>query len=201
MDKEKTVCFTGPRPTNLHGYSEYQRKRYTAIVNHVAGLVERAYEDGYVNFISGGAQGFDQLAFWAVNKAQSQGLPIRNICYLPFAGQESCWQPNGLFGQTEYEKMKTYADDIKYTIEGKPTEKCEIVRALHHRNHCMVDDSSFVIAMLAPHNRDYRHSSGGTAECVRYAMGKERMVYAIQYLQFLNEPFAGDFLYGAGGTT
>lgn len=45
----------------------------------------------------------------------------------------------------------------------------------------MVQDSDLVIALLAGRSLDWENSSGGTAECVRYARGQDRPVFAIEY--------------------
>ena len=66
--KTKTVCFTEHRPKGIiadRPYDESNRPVYQKIVDGLTVSIERLIEQGYTNFISGGAQGFDQLAFWA----------------------------------------------------------------------------------------------------------------------------------------
>ena len=60
-----TACFTGPRPKNLFGYDDDEAYKYLLAVTKE--VVDLFYYYGYRYFISGGAQGFDQIAFWAVN--------------------------------------------------------------------------------------------------------------------------------------
>ena len=60
----KTACFTGPRPNQLFGY--YHLERYDIITQALGELLPQLVAQGTFDFISGGAQGFDQLAFWAV---------------------------------------------------------------------------------------------------------------------------------------
>lgn len=76
----KTLCFTGRRPKDL-GFIEtivskngreylknaQNEDAYKDFVLSLSGILEKFYENGYTRFISGGAQGFDQLAFRAVS--------------------------------------------------------------------------------------------------------------------------------------
>lgn len=58
----KTICFTGRRPKDLFGYYNYDA--YKEIQDVLSPILEAHYTtNGVRNFISGGAQGFDQLAF------------------------------------------------------------------------------------------------------------------------------------------
>lgn len=59
-----TVTFTGPRPKKLFGYND--KESYQKIVDVLKVQVKDAYDNGARRFISGGAQGLDQMAFWAV---------------------------------------------------------------------------------------------------------------------------------------
>lgn len=54
-------------------------------------------------FISGGAQGFDQLAFKAVNNLKQKYPDIKNIVYIPFTGYDKQWNEYGLFTAKEFE--------------------------------------------------------------------------------------------------
>ena len=59
----KTICFTGHRPKDLFGYDEHQRARYSELTHDILNLVRNSYKNGYKTFITGGAQGADQLHF------------------------------------------------------------------------------------------------------------------------------------------
>lgn len=70
---DHTVCFTGHRPKSIfpiNPYDESRRKDYQKIVDRIADFVCSMYNKGFTKYISGGAQGFDQLAFWAVLSTQ-----------------------------------------------------------------------------------------------------------------------------------
>lgn len=181
-----TLCFTGHRPNKLAGYD---KNAYTDFVNNLAISLEAYVVYKSINtFISGGAQGFDQLAFWAVNKLK-QNHPewhIKNIVYVPFVGQESRWSKFGLFSQAEYQQMLKLADEIHICYpDVKPTNDFSMIRqALMGRNEQMVDSSCRVLAMYSQDEDDQNKlTPGGTAECVRYAksVGKpvDRCIYNV----------------------
>ncbi len=173
-----TVCFTGPRPKNLHGYD---KERYNPIVDMTESVCRELVGLGVKRFISGGAQGFDQLAFWAVDRLRRDGMQeIANEVYVPFAKQPSIWAPKGLFSQQEYRTMLSRATDHRI-LAADPVNKGETVARLHGRNHSMVGDSDIVVALLSDRSLNWRTSSGGTAECVRYARNVNKPVLTIQY--------------------
>ena len=102
-----TVCFTGRRPKDLCGYNA---DSYKTLVSAVLVILENLYQtQGVRRFITGGAQGFDQLAFWAVHNLRKNHPDVENILYLPFRGQESRWLAKGPFSQDEYRLMQSMA--------------------------------------------------------------------------------------------
>ncbi len=156
-----TMAFTGRRPKDLCGYDAAS---YRQSVADLAEILHIFYLKGVRRFISGGAQGFDQLAFWAVHrlKAQKGCADVENILYLPFEGQERRWAETGCFSQKEYRQMITLADNVRI-ISGDNS-----VRALFERNHAMVDDSGILLGLYP--DDSWRTARGGTAECLRYAV-------------------------------
>lgn len=168
-----TICFTGRRPKNLYGYD---KEKYNDLVDYLTKLLEKKYEEGYRTFISGGAQGFDQLAFWAVNRLKKQGKDIKNIVYIPFKGQERTWLGKGLFSKEEYNLMLSLADEIVVCSDIDVTScmKYELTIALHHRNHMMVDNSDLLIGIYPDDSWKDDCVKGGTAECLRYANDKHK---------------------------
>ena len=189
-----TICYTGPRPNQLHGYDEAARPLYAQIVDFTRNVILKFAQDNPgTEFISGGAQGFDQLAFWAVEKAKRlhPELNIGNILYIPFENQPSRWSPDGMFGRKEYMLMRRRANITRIVSPNPaPDDSRAAVKALHERNHAMVKDSDLVIALLAGRSLDWENSSGGTAECVRYARAQNRPVFAIEYHPDLEPKFS-----------
>lgn len=99
----QTVCFTGPRPKKLLGVHGSQSE-YNKIIDVIYQFCEKLYLTLNCKvFISGGAQGFDQLAFKAVNNLKQKYPDIKNIVYIPFAGYDKQWNEYGLFTAKEFE--------------------------------------------------------------------------------------------------
>lgn len=84
-----TVCFTGPRPAHIFSQQPYDPSRradYQKIIEKIKEMVLELYGKGYSIFLSGGAQGFDQLAFWAVHSCKREIPELKNIVVRPFEG-------------------------------------------------------------------------------------------------------------------
>lgn len=172
----KTMCFTGRRPKDLFGY---KKSDYIPLVEAMKAALREHINDGYTTFISGGAQGFDQLAFWAVNRLKEEGHDITNIVYIPFEGQERIWRPEGLFGQKEYRLMRKKADEVVIVTEGDVTSKYGIIKALHDRNHAMVAKADAVFGLFPDMSWQLPATKGGTAECLKYAVSKGKPIFQL----------------------
>jgi uncharacterized phage-like protein YoqJ len=170
-----TVCFTGRRPKDLCGYDV---NKYQTFLSQLVTSLDTLYVNGARKFISGGAQGFDQLAFWAVNALKTKHPNIENVVYVPFKGQERRWARQGLFSIQDYNRMIQKADEVVY-LKDELYDSREIVKALMSRNHDMVDASDFVVALYP--DDDWKTSKGGTAECMRYANDKNKSIYQLKY--------------------
>lgn len=182
---EKTLCFTGRRPKDLFGYD---KDKYYPIVDKLELILEDFYLQGFKKYISGGAQGFDQLSFWAVNRLKKKYPDVKNIVYIPFLGQERNWNTT-IFNKKEYKLMLSLADKVKNCspyLEIDDAYKYEIVTALYRRNHDMVDDSSTIIGLYPSDLWMDERTKGGTAECLRYAKEKQKDIYQLN-------PFNLDF--------
>jgi len=180
MTADHTVCFTGHRPKSIfqnNPYGESRRKDYQKIVDRIADFVCTMAENGYARFITGGAQGFDQMAFWAVHKAKKTCPEITNDVYIPFKGQESRWAKTGIFSKKEYRLMLKLADHVYVCVQDIDTSDFKAVtRALMYRNKCMVNDAAYVLGQFENDSwQDYRTKSG-TADCLRYAKEKGRTI-------------------------
>ena len=155
MSKYKTCCFTGHRkiPTN----------EFYTIYEQTKNQIETLVQNGYNNFIAGGALGFDTLAATAVINVKKEYPRIRLILHLPCKEQTKYWNERD---KRIYEHIKSVADEIYYVSEHY-TPTC-----LNDRNKTMVNASNVVIAYK-------RKESGGTANCVRYAKSKNRNIIYI----------------------
>lgn len=173
-DKTETMCFTGRRPKDLCWYDTW---KYKAFVDDLAKLI---YEEFYVGrdvrrFINGGAQGFDQMAFWAVNKMKTIHAcnDIQNIVVVPFEGQDGRWSEKGLFSQTEYRMMIKNADMVAVACEDADVD------AMFTRNRIMCDISSHCLGLYP--DSSWKVNRGGTAGCLRYAVNHCRSVFRLGY--------------------
>lgn len=173
----KTVCFTGRRPKDLYGY---EHDKYIPLVNALKSNIRDLFQQGYDTFISGMAQGVDQLAFWAVNALKrDEHLPLRNIVFMPFKGQELRWSKIGLFSQQQYNTMLKHADEIKVLAKINGNNYSEVVKALHERNHAMVDQSDLVFGVYPTSDWKLERTKGGTAECLKYALSKNKQIIVL----------------------
>lgn len=164
---DKTICFTGRRPKFLCGYSGHDP--YKPFVNELKEILRTYYMMGYKRFISGGAQGFDQLAFWAVENLKREHADIENIVYIPFMGYGGHWVSDGIFGQNEFKLMCQRADKVHFCLnEYLNNDRGRVNFALTKRNHDMVDNADLVIALYPEDN--FQLQRGGTAECMKYAV-------------------------------
>lgn len=187
---KKTVCFTGHRAKAL---CNYEKAKYEKFVDQLKKLVAELIDNEHVvRFITGGAQGMDQLAFWAVNAVVSgkyDGRPrtgIENVVYEPFENYGSNWAKTGLFSQSQYALMKRYATNVE-TLHAEPANKNEAVKLLTERNHAMVDDSDIVVGLINGYGWTAGIDQSGTAECMRYAKETDSSIIQICYERTVNE--------------
>lgn len=165
IDKTHAICFTGPRPQKLFGFQDC--KEYEAISHALAHLLQNLEQSGYNTFISGGAQGFDQLAFFTVDTYM---MYVNNHVFIPFKQQPDRWFEKGFFGQEAYRTMLTKAKSVTDISDGRmnmPYYEC--IKYLMKRNEEMVDHSSITVALYW-HDKDYITEKGGTASCIRYSL-------------------------------
>lgn len=192
--KPVTVCVTGHRPSGLWGYNS--SPKYAQLQNKIYQCVQYFHSQYNVTrFISGGAQGVDQLFFSVVDffkKNEANG--IENIVYQPFVGQEITWkEKNSMFSQEDYNVMIDNATDVVVCDESfvikkgmtKPERdiyRGKIYGALMGRNSCMVRDSNYVIGIysgdinLISNNAE---ANGGTLDCLRKAYKEGRGIVVI----------------------
>ena len=117
----RTICFTGPRPNKLYGYKN--KEKYQKLVDCIHDFLRgfcRIESDEILTVITGGAQGIDQLAFWAANSLKKE-YSLKNEVYIPFVGQEELWNETGLFGKKE--RNKEMVDNSQMIVGLYPLNK------------------------------------------------------------------------------
>lgn len=174
----ETMCFTGHRAKSLCGY---EHKNYSPFVSHLTDLLYHHYYKslGVRNFITGGAQGFDQLAFWAVEhmKRKYKITDVSNIVF-GVQGQDSRWRKRGAFSQEEYQKMLRMADILVWVSGGS-------IKALFERNHIMCDHSQHLLALYQ--DISWPTARGGTAETLRYATEHKNNMKTVRRIPYTIE--------------
>lgn len=159
-----TVACTGSRPKGLYGYGEGRRGDYGAVVDGLARVLGRMAlldADAPTVFLSGGAQGADQL-FYAAAARVRRSLPegrVRDEVCIPFRGQEASWSGEGLFSRVSYRAMLGDADAV---AEASPAAGRSAYMA---RNRMMVRraDALVVVALRDPRLLDARSGTRATA--------------------------------------
>lgn len=169
-----TCCFTGRRPKDLCGYNH---DGYKPFMNYLVQYLGDLYDQGARKFISGGAQGFDQLAFWAVERLKTFYPEIQNVVYIPFDGQSRIWAETGAFSQAEYKNMLKKADDVVCLVSD--VDQMKIPQYLKDRNIAMVDAADVVVAMYP--DDSWKTNAGGTSHCMRYAAKEGKQIHQLRY--------------------
>lgn len=154
------IMITGHRPGKLGGYTENPITTwvYTTLESKVLQLRDTY---GEIVLVSGMALGADTML---AIMAEIHNIPL--IAAVPFEGQDSKWYPPA---QKLYKKLTMYADStsdrggglVIVSPGGYSPAKMQV------RNEWMVDHADKIIAV-------WDGSSGGTANCVRYALSKGR---------------------------
>ncbi len=147
------LALTGHRPDKLGGYTIEVNRRLEAIARHALQTLKPA------KVISGMAIGWDQAGAAA---AVSLGIPL--IAAVPFRGQESRWPYEG---QRHYHDLLQQAELVTLVCSpGYAGWK------MQRRNEWMVDTADEILAL-------WNGTSGGTANCVRYAQDRGRKIHNV----------------------
>ena len=127
------------------------------ISSNLEKVVRELIYEGYQQFATGGALGFDTLAAKTVLRLMKDFPDIQLHLVLPCPEQTRGW---GKAEIEEYEMIKRLANSVIYTSE-KYTKDC-----MFKRNRYLVDMSSMCVCYL-------RKATGGTAYTVKYAKSKD----------------------------
>jgi len=150
LSEENTCFFTGHRALPGDRIPEIALQTREQIYLHAA--------NGYINFICGGAVGFDTVAAVQVAKVKAGGTPIRLVLALPCRDQTALWKNTEMLRL--YQRIKGTADDIIY-VNDLFFDGC-----MKERNRFMVEASSACIAYFNGGR------IGGTAQTLRMAEKK-----------------------------
>lgn len=155
------ICVTGHRPDKLYGY-DLSDARYQTLKETFKKLL---IENHCTEAITGMALGADTIFALAVLELKDEGYDIKLHCAIPCKGQTSKWiNPDDI---ARYCDIRNRADIVK-VVSDKPYSPY----LMKVRNEYMVDLADKVIAV-------WNGSSGGTGNCVEYAMEKEKEIIRI----------------------
>ena len=176
----KTMTFTGPRPVRLYGYND--DAKYAGLCEKIAEQITSYANEGFDTFITGGAQGADQLIAQAVESVKLSRPNIKSIIYVPMENQSAPWSTYGRFGKTEYNAILAMADEVRI-LSPAPKDKHQAIKLLHARNEKMLEDADELTVILPPNISKeqiaFMHK-GGTVSCYRTALAAKMPVRFIQ---------------------
>lgn len=158
---EKSLCFTGHRPSKLASY-DYKHPDNLKMLRKLKALIERFIERrGIKIFITGMALGIDMWSAQIILQLKEKYPHIKLVCAIPCANHSAKWN---IEDQQLHKEICEQADYVYYVSEEPYTAWC-----MQKRNEWMVDNSTFIIAV-------WDETSGGTANCVKYANKRQRKV-------------------------
>jgi uncharacterized phage-like protein YoqJ len=173
---ERATCgFTGHRPDKLGNCYSLKHPESIKISEKLTSILEQLIvEENISRFISGGAIGFDQIAFWTVHKLKKLHPKIINIVAVPFKNQACKWTDKETL--LWYDKMLKVSDEVIYVdeIAGYGMDGIKIgeyhVAKMQKRNEYMVDESRIMIAC-------WDGTRGGTGNCVNYITKEHKTLF------------------------
>lgn len=160
------IAVTGHRPKDLFGYQTEQpywalQRRIEEAIADIARWNHLPFEA--IELRTGGAQGADMTAFRA-----GKDLGCVSHIFVPFAGQDSRWRKDGLFGQDDYQRLIRIADDLTFVDHTeKYSNATSAVEKLMNRNKAMLDGADILLAVCK--NDDWMTCAGGTAATMKMA--------------------------------
>jgi uncharacterized phage-like protein YoqJ len=179
INNRQVACFTGHRPQAkcMFGFN-LKDERYQPLYRELTKTIELCInKEGITRFISGGALGIDQIAFWLVHKLKEKYPNIKNIVAVPFKNQDKVWTEEQKYW---YKKVLEKADEIvfvdeldnfKYKDDSVPIGDYSRDK-MQKRNEWMCNNSRIVIAV-------FDGSKGGTNNCVYYARRSGKSIFKL----------------------
>lgn len=160
MEREKSCCFTGHRPSHLPWGEDESDLRCRKTREALALAIEYAYQDGYRFFYCGMARGIDLMAAELVLHSKRFHPDILLIAAIPCPGQTKGWK------MTEIQRYcgileQCRAEDIHILAPAR-TRQCMVLR-----DRYMVDHSQRIIAVYNG------TSKGGTEYTLSYGVQQQ----------------------------
>ena len=154
------IAVTGHRPNKLYGYDLNNEKNLELKEKFKKLLIDNKCTEA----ITGMALGVDTIFALAVLELKDEGYDIKLHCAIPCKNHSSKWIRESV---DLYNKILEKADIVKLVTD--ETYKPYLMQV---RNEYMVDLADKIIAV-------WNGSSGGTANCVKYAQKKNKEIIRI----------------------
>ncbi len=152
------VSVTGHRPDKLFGYDIHDIRYFLMVQRMKNYLVNVKCTEA----VTGMALGVDLLFAQAVLMLKDEGSKIKLHCAIPCQNHKAKWGNSDW--TIKYDEVLQRADFVKTVCE-RPYDRF----VMQIRNEYMVDLSDRVLAV-------YNGSSGGTKNCIDYAIKKGKKV-------------------------
>lgn len=165
MEKVYKCCFTGYRPQKLPFGNNKNSKEYKEFENKIIKAVLSLCDEGYGEFYSGMAMGFDIIAAETVLlfKELYKNFNIKLIAVIPFENQADGYSDEWY---SRYHNILEKCDE-KIVLSDKYFKG-----SYQKRNEYMVDNCDCVLTY-------FDGQSGGTKNTINYALKKGRFVLNI----------------------
>lgn len=154
------IAVTGHRPNKLYGYNLNNEKNLELKEKLKKILIDNKCTEA----ITGMALGVDTIFALAVLELKDEGYNIKLHCAIPCRNHSSKWIKESV---DLYNDILSKADVVKLVTD--ETYKPYLMQV---RNEYMVDLADKIIAV-------WDGSSGGTANCVKYAQKKNKEIIRI----------------------
>lgn len=192
-DRETSMFFTGHRPKDLGRCYSVHHPNFLCLKEKAKPVIKAMVQRfGIKHLIFGGAQGWDQISFWASYELKKQGdIASELVIAVPYKSQPDIWKWDNFeyedvqLGIVSDDKLRddqlsikyyytmlgfankvVYVDSLDdYKMKRVPAGQYHVAK-LDIRNHFMVDMARYGFAL-------WNRSLGGTEKCLRYALKKE----------------------------
>lgn len=164
MTEKITIAVTAHRPNRLYGYDYYSPGNLAIATKLREHLLSHLNQGKQVHAISGMALGGDTIYALVVLKLKRQGYNITLESAIPCTAHSSQWPKPS---QDQWKSIVEQADVVTYVSKllYKPY-------LMQKRNEYMVNQCDELIAI-------FDGTKGGTANCIDYAMKKEKKIMTI----------------------
>lgn len=157
------IGITGHRPNKLWGY-DYDNAKWQELKQLISSILKQYLYDGPVEFFTGMALGVDTVACLAALELKEAGENIEVIAEVPCQNQDCKWPATS---QRMYKQLLDRCDRVNL-VSDKPYAPY----LMQLRNQHMVDQLDLLIAV-------WDGTTGGTHNCVKYALSKDLNIIVI----------------------